>query len=68
MSEKKPRRLATIAQVSELYPAFGAQSIRWLIYKNTNDISKCLVRIGRRIYMDCALFENWLDSQATGGK
>jgi hypothetical protein len=55
--------LATVRQLAEQQPALSVGSIRWCIFNaatNGLDKSGALVRVGRRVLLDPALFMAWL--------
>ncbi len=64
------RRLSTIKNVPSKYPDanFTESGLRWLVFNaKDNGFSSCIVRIGRKVLIDLARFENWLDEQAAKG-
>lgn len=62
MLTQNQKRLATVRQMPEFYPAFSQQSIRWLIFnEKTNGFSQCTRRIGGKIVIDLDCFEQWVD-------
>lgn len=61
-------RLRTVAQMVEQYPHLfkSEASLRWLIFNaETNGFDTCLVRMGRRVFIDTQAVTTWL---ANGGK
>ena len=57
------KKLLTVSQLAEEYPAFSEKLIRWWIYnEKTNGLSASIVRIGRRIFINQVEFETWLKS------
>lgn len=59
------RNLKSVSQFAEGSP-FTEPSIRWMIYNaQTNGLADtgAVVRIGRRVYIDPAAFDRWIDSQ-----
>lgn len=61
------KRLTTVKQTAELYPAFSVPSLRWLIFNEKNNgFSACLRRLGRKILIDLDQFEAWVDAQQGG--
>lgn len=61
------KRLTTVKQTAELYPAFPSSSLRWLIFnKQTNGFAKCIRKIGRKVLIDLDQFESWVDSHKDG--
>lgn len=56
------QNILTVSQLAELNPAFSEATLRWWIFNaETNGFSKCLVRIGGRVFIDRHAFENWLE-------
>ncbi len=44
--------------------AIGEATVRWWIFKApTNGFDSCIVRIGRRVYINVAAFNTWLSRQ-----
>ena len=59
--------LLTVKQLAEKSPAFSEASLRFLIFcAEKNGLSRALVKVGRRILIDVAEFERWLESQRLG--
>ena len=59
---KQPRRLASVNQTAEQYPAFTTSSLRyWIFNSKTNGFDQCIFRVGRKILIDLDLFEAWID-------
>lgn len=60
----KTRRLVSVEQAADLYPAFTVSALRWLIiHKKYNGFSRCVFRSGRKIVIDLDEFEEWIDSR-----
>jgi hypothetical protein len=59
-----PRPLATVAETVRLYPhAFRSEpSLRWLIWSDAEFRRVCVRHVGRRVLIDLAAFEGWLDA------
>lgn len=60
----------TVRQLSKRHPAFSNGCLRWLIYNaetNGLEASGALIRIGRKIIIDEALFLGWVKAQAQNG-
>jgi len=56
------KRIFTVKQVSQLYPAFTTSGLRWLIFnEDSNNFSQCIRRIGRKVLIDLDSFEAWID-------
>lgn len=70
MSNFTVKRVATIKQAADLYPAFSESSLRWLVsHEKENNFSEVIRRVGRRILLDLDDFENWISKQKeSGGK
>ncbi len=61
------KRLVTVRQAAEIYPAFKLSSLRWLIFnEKANGFSCCIRRIGRKVLIDLDQFESWVDAQQGG--
>jgi len=62
------QNILTVSQLAELNPAFSEATIRWWIFNaETNGFSRCLVRIGGRVFIDRAAFEQWLEEHRQDG-
>lgn len=64
------RALSTVKNLPSKYPDanFTPATIRWLIYNaKDNGFDACIVRMGRKVLIDLARFEAWLDEQAMKG-
>ncbi len=62
------KRLATVKQTAEIYPAFSTSSIRWLIFNGSqNGFIQCVRKIGVKVLIDLDTFETWVDAQKAGG-
>jgi hypothetical protein len=56
--------LRTIKQIVEARPGFTEPAIRGLIFRAAeNGLDHALVRIGRRVLIDLARFDVWLEAQ-----
>lgn len=56
------KRLATVRQTVELYPAFSQSSIRWLIFnERSNGFETTIRRIGRKVLIDLDAFEAFIE-------
>ena len=59
--------LVTVKQLSVSSPAFSEASLRWMIFcAEQNGLARALVKVGRRVLIDVAEFERWLESQRLG--
>jgi len=69
--------LLTVRQFSEKHPAFTQGAIRQLVFASQprktsrgpipgNGLKPAIVRLGRKVLIDEALFFEWLDSQQRG--
>ena len=56
------QHLRTVKQLCDEYPQlFSEGSLRWLIFRRENNgFSHCIVRIGRRLYIDIRMLRQWL--------
>lgn len=54
--------LKTVRQLCEEYPhLFTEGSLRWLIFRReTNGFDRCVLHVGRRIYIDLEALRHWL--------
>lgn len=58
------KRLATVKQMSQLYPAFSESSLRWLIFNQKhNGFACCVKKVGRKVVISLDEFEKFIDSQ-----
>lgn len=54
--------LVTVKQLAKLYPAFTVSTVRWWIFRSTvNGFEMCIVKIGRRVFIDLVAFKAWLN-------
>ena len=62
MSPPDLRSLRTVRQLCEQYPhLFTEGSLRWLIFqRKTNGFDRCVLYIGRRLYIDIEALRLWL--------
>lgn len=59
------RNLCTVSEFEKQSP-FSAGQIRWMIFQadyNGLKKEKAVIRVGRRVYIDTAAFDRWLDLQ-----
>lgn len=62
-SPEKPQ-LATVRQFTERNPFMTEGGVRHLIFHaESNGFSRCIRRIGRRVYIDEGAFFEWLETQ-----
>jgi len=52
-----------VKELINKYPFTMGQIRMFLIDRKTNGFSKCVRKIGRRIYIRVDLFEEWIESQ-----
>jgi hypothetical protein len=61
------KRLYTVQQTVEAYPAFKLGGLRHLIFystgKNPNGFAACIRRVGRKILIDADSFEAWIEQR-----
>jgi len=61
------KRLFTVRQAEDVYPAFTQSSLRYLIFNSTgnnpNGFAACIHRIGRKVLIDADNFEAWVEQQ-----
>ena len=56
--------LRTIKQTAESCEAFTEPALRKQIFNAAeNGLEKCLIRLGRRIYIDKVAFDAWLEER-----
>lgn len=61
------RTLTTVTELANRSP-FSEGQLRWWIFeagRNGLDEAGAIVRIGRRVYIDVAAFDAWIDQQQT---
>lgn len=55
--------ILTIDQLVSQYPAFTEKTVRWWVFNGkTNGFEACIIRIGKRIYIDKKKFASWVES------
>jgi len=60
-------RLLTVKQLAAMSPAFTEAALRWRIFgAKENGLERALVKVGRRVLIDQAEFENWLEARRVG--
>lgn len=58
------KRLYTVKQTAQSYPAFSEGGLRHLIFNaKSNGFAACIRRFGRRVIIDADAFEAWIDNQ-----
>lgn len=59
------RTLKTVSQFASETPFTEAQIRWWVFNEKTNGLAKAgaVKRIGRRVYLDPAAFDRWVDAQ-----
>lgn len=63
------KRIATVKQTAEAYPAYSESSLRWLIFNaHNNGMEECLIRDGRRVRIDLDQFDERLESLRGRGR
>lgn len=56
------RDLLSVADLCERYPALRMGGLRWQLFnRRQNGLDRAVVRVGRRLLIDAAAFERWLD-------
>ncbi len=56
------KSLRTVSQITRELPAFTEASLRRLVFNSEhNGLARAIVRIGRRVYIDRELFEEWVE-------
>lgn len=56
--------LLTVEQLPQYYPIFTQGMLRWLLFnRKESGLSKAVVKIGRRIFIDKNEFDLWLLNQ-----
>lgn len=57
------KQYLTFREAAALYP-FSESSLRYLRHHgDTNGFNTCISKVGRRVLLDVAAFESWLDGQ-----
>ncbi len=57
------KNLRTVRQIAEDNPIINEATLRWWIFHAAaNGFRSCVVRVGRRIYIDVDRFGEWLES------
>lgn len=60
------KRISSIKKLAEVhYPYLTTESgWRWILFnRETNGFAKCVIKRGRRVYVDLDLVDAWLDEQ-----
>jgi hypothetical protein len=61
---RRPRldQLRSVSQLCAEYPnLFTEGGLRWLIFQaNTNGFDACVIRVGKRVYIDLDALQEWL--------
>jgi hypothetical protein len=58
------RELLSVPDVCARYPALRLGGLRWQLFRRReNGLDRAVVRVGRRLLIDAAAFERWLDDQ-----
>ncbi len=62
MSLPDLQSLRTVRQLCEEYPhLFSEGSLRWLIFRRqSNGFDRCVLHVGRRLYIDLEALRQWL--------
>ncbi|MEC8067357.1 MAG: DNA-binding protein [Pseudomonadota bacterium] len=61
------QNIVSVKGLSEMIPAFTESMIRWWIFNaDINGLNKSLIKIGGRVYIDLASFNEWLEGQRVG--
>lgn len=56
-------RLGTVSMAAEESGVFSEGALRWrLFHRDENGLAECVVKIGRRVYLDLDAFDRWLKS------
>lgn len=57
------KRLYTVRQTVELYPALTESGLRAAIFYNQDNFeNQCVIRMGRKVIIDGDALDGWLDS------
>jgi len=57
-------KYSTIRELARYYPSFTESSLRYLIFnKDTNGLTPCLRKVGKKILIDLEKFAEWIDKQ-----
>ena len=58
------KNLRTIKQLAEQCPGFTEASLRKLVFDApNNNLESAIVRVGRRLFIDLAAFDKWLEER-----
>jgi hypothetical protein len=61
------KRYSTFRQTAERHQAFPEGSLRWLRFNGgKNGFNACVIKIGRRIFIDDDAFEQWIEAHRDG--
>ena len=56
--------LMSLEETAKQYPVFTVAALRWQLHRrSTSGLSKAIVKVGRRIYVDSTAFEAWLETK-----
>ena len=56
--------LLTVKKLAEIRPAFTESALRGLIFRAAeNGLDRAIVKVGRRVLIDLARFDRWLEKQ-----
>lgn len=59
--------LLTIKQTVEKYPFLTLPGLQWHVYnRNKNGLSKAIIKMGKRVYIDDEAFPAWIESKREG--
>jgi hypothetical protein len=63
----KLEHLKTVKQLAGAHKALTEPMIRWLILNaETNGFNTCMIRIGRRVFIDMTQLKHWIETQRIG--
>ena len=57
-------QLATVRQIAAVSPFSEATLRYWLFQRESNGLSKAVIRVGGRLYLDKEEFKRWLEQMS----
>jgi len=54
----------TVKQAVQQYPFFTYSGLQWyLFHRETNGLSKAVIKMGKKVLIDSVAFEEWIESK-----
>jgi len=67
--QAKENQWATVKEICNYYPSFSEPAMRCIIHNRINNGFECCIRrIGRKLLINLAAFENWIKDKPRGFK